>query len=381
MAKLTTANITTLSDESSALTALNNNFDAIEVALEKTLSRDGTIPNEMESDMDLNGYSIINMGAPVGDLSPLRLADLEEYIEQLNGTSTLLPAAAGGDVNKVPRVASAGLIGYSGVGIDTSNNLRPQNNDTGSLGTTALKWADLFLASGGVINFDSGDVLITHSANGLTFSGVTNGYSFDDELLPSTNDSAALGTSALSWSDLFLASGGIINFNNGDVTLTHSADTLTLSGGSLVIASGNVTITGNISLTGNAVVTGNVSATGTIQSSGGAIGYTTGAGGTVTQLTSKSTGVTINELSGQITMNNASLTAATEVTFIVTNSTVTALDVPVVAIASGGTANSYLISVTTVAAGSFSITITNATAGALGEALVINFAIIKGASA
>ncbi len=45
---------------------------------------------------------------------------------------------------------------------------------------------------------------------------------------PITSDAAALGTTSLMWSDLFLASGAVVNFNNGDVTLTHSAGILTL---------------------------------------------------------------------------------------------------------------------------------------------------------
>jgi len=49
-------------------------------------------------------------------------------------------------------------------------------------------------------------------------------------LKPISNDGAALGTSALSWSDLFLASGGVLNFANGNVTITHSANTLTVVG-------------------------------------------------------------------------------------------------------------------------------------------------------
>jgi hypothetical protein len=44
---------------------------------------------------------------------------------------------------------------------------------------------------------------------------------------PVSSDGASLGTTALMWSDLFLASGGVINFNNGNVTLTHSAGNLT----------------------------------------------------------------------------------------------------------------------------------------------------------
>ena len=55
------------------------------------------------------------------------------------------------------------------------------------------------------------------------------GYAFTNKLVPFTNDLTSLGSSNLKWSDLFLASGAVINFNNGDVTLTHSAGLLTAS--------------------------------------------------------------------------------------------------------------------------------------------------------
>ena len=48
--------------------------------------------------------------------------------------------------------------------------------------------------------------------------------------IPTSNDAVALGNTSKSWSDLFLASGGVVNFNNGDVTVTHSANTLTIGG-------------------------------------------------------------------------------------------------------------------------------------------------------
>lgn len=47
---------------------------------------------------------------------------------------------------------------------------------------------------------------------------------------PVENDDVALGTASLTWSDLFLASGAVININS-DILLTHSADLLALSGG------------------------------------------------------------------------------------------------------------------------------------------------------
>lgn len=49
-----------------------------------------------------------------------------------------------------------------------------------------------------------------------------------DATYPTTSDSNALGTTSNMWSDLFLASGGVINFNNGAVTMTHSGQTVTL---------------------------------------------------------------------------------------------------------------------------------------------------------
>lgn len=41
----------------------NSNYDAIEEAIENTLSRDGTGPNQMEADLDMNGHNILNVGS------------------------------------------------------------------------------------------------------------------------------------------------------------------------------------------------------------------------------------------------------------------------------------------------------------------------------
>ena len=58
----------------------------------------------------------------------------------------------------------------------------------------------------------------------------------ENALTPGTSDGTALGTTSLMWSDVFLASGSVINLNNGDVTLTHSSNTLTVAGGTLATA-------------------------------------------------------------------------------------------------------------------------------------------------
>ena len=109
-------------------------------------------------------------------------------------------------------------------------------------------------------------------------------------------------------------------------------------------------------------------------------GYITGEGGTVTQATSKATGVTLNKKCGQITMHNASLAADTTVSFTLTNSTIAATDLLVLNHVSGGTAGAYLLNAQ-AGAGSASINVRNVTAGALGEAIVIGFAVIKAVTA
>jgi len=121
-------------------------------------------------------------------------------------------------------------------------------------------------------------------------------------------------------------------------------------------------------------------ADGGITSKGGGVGYETGAGGTIAQLTNKSTGVTLDKFSGQITMDAAALAAGAIVSFVLTNATIAAGDVLVVNHIAGGTAGAYVLNVAS-AAGSATITVTNISAGALSEAIVIAFAIIKAVTA
>lgn len=136
------------------------------------------------------------------------------------------------------------------------------------------------------------------------------------------------------------------------------------------------TTTPAITLTLGAITPSSVAATGIITSSGGQIGYATGAGGTVTQNTDKTTGVTLNKLCGTITMNNAALAASTAVSFTLTNNTIAATDLLILNIVGGATAGAYVVTVA-AAAGSATITLLNVTAGSLGEAVQIRFAVFK----
>ena len=253
----------------------------------------------------------------------------------------------------------------SAVRLDDSGNIYPVTSDVGALGSATNMWSDLFLASGSVVDFNNGDVLLTHSSNTLTLTGggfvasytglpltVTNttdsasvqglliqgdratpasndilytsfqlsnsigtqtevarvsikmtdvtSASEDSEIAfsnvkagvltglftvdssriyPTTNDGLALGWTVNKWSDLFLASGGTIDFNSGDVILTHSSNLLTLSGGNLALGTNSLTMTGSIAATGARVTKGwftNLESTNAPTVGGAAVYYTGG---------------------------------------------------------------------------------------------------------
>lgn len=112
------------------------------------------------------------------------------------------------------------------------------------------------------------------------------------------------------------------------------------------------------------------------------LGYVTGQGGAVTQLTDRSTGVTLSKLSGAITTDATSLATGAEATFTVTNTLVAATDVVAVCLKTPSATGFSLPFVSQVADGSFKITLTNlhgSTADT--SASVINFVVIKAVAA
>lgn len=140
--------------------------------------------------------------------------------------------------------------------------------------------------------------------------------------------------------------------------------------------------TGTLTVDDSTGVAANVAIRST--SASGGIGYATGAGSTVTQITSRATGVTINAICGTITTDTTSLAAEASAVFVVTNSACVIGDVPVVAIRSGMVALNTRATVTAVAAGSFSITVVNGNVAAGTPetgAMILNFAIIKAVTA
>ena len=130
---------------------------------------------------------------------------------------------------------------------------------------------------------------------------------------------------------------------------------------------------------GSATTPSSVASTGAVTSSSATagIGYATGAGGTVTQGTSRTTGVTLSKVCGAITLFTAA-GSATPFSFTVTNTTVAATDRIIVNQVSG--TDHYAVYVTNVAAGSFQLTVVDLT-GTTSEAPVIGFAVHKAVTA
>lgn len=181
------------------------------------------------------------------------------------------------------------------------------------------------------------------------------------------------------------------NVRSGNVTtvgLISAAGNIT--GGNLVTAGrvtaggnvvgGNIVTAGVVTATGN-ITGGNIGTAGSVLSSGTAgVGYTAGAGGTVTQLTDKTTAVTLDKVSGEITMNNALLGGDTTVAFTLNNSVITATDVMILNQVGGGNVGFYSFNAN-CAAGSASIAVHNMTNTNRSDAIVIRYAVIKAAVA
>jgi len=110
------------------------------------------------------------------------------------------------------------------------------------------------------------------------------------------------------------------------------------------------------------------------------IGYTAGAQGAVTQLTDKTTAVTLNKSMGRITMANAALSGNTAVSFTLNNSLISTNDTIIVNISGGATTGAYTTYVTSMTAGSAILTLRNLTGTSYSEAVILNYAIIHGAS-
>ena len=243
-------------------------------------------------------------------------------------------------------IAISGLpVAASQAGADVLPIVQATTNTTKQLSVTNLFTSPAFVTpalgtptSGNLSNCTSTSMVLTTPILGTPTSG---------NLSNCTSTSMVLTTPILGTP----TSGNLSNCTSTSMVLTTPV---------LGAATGT-----SLTTTGNIVI-----------SSTGKLGYTTGSGGTVTQATSKATGVTLSESTGQITLNAAALAADTTVSFTLTNTVIEANDILILNHISAGTAGSYLLNAQS-AAGSASINVRNITSGSLSEAIVVAFAVIK----
>jgi hypothetical protein len=93
MAKVSITTLANLDNPVSAVAEINANFVAIQTAIEKQLSRDGTSPNSMSANMDMNGYRIINLPAPLASTDAARHGDLQGYVDDAEAAQAAAEAA------------------------------------------------------------------------------------------------------------------------------------------------------------------------------------------------------------------------------------------------------------------------------------------------
>ena len=139
-------------------------------------------------------------------------------------------------------------------------------------------------------------------------------YKVDTSLLPDANDGASIGAAGAAFSDVFLAEGGVINWDSGDATLTQAGNVVTLAGATFAgtlstAAQTNITSLGTLSaltVSGVGIDIDDTSASGGTMD-GVVIGNSTAVGGTFTTLASTGN-TTIGNASGDsLTINAANI--------------------------------------------------------------------------
>jgi hypothetical protein len=218
------------------------------------------------------------------------------------------------------------------------------------------------VSGNGLVQLASG----TTKANGIAFGTDTFLYRSSSGTL--SNDAGALTDARLI---CVTNSGGTVGGIIVNSSIVGMQVGCTTSGYASIITANTerlkVTAAGDTSVTGSFVSSSSI----------GGIGYATGAGGTVTQITSRTTGVTLNKITGAITLVSAAGSVAWQ-SFTVTNSAVAATDTVICNQVSGTDLN--MIHVTAIAAGSFRISFAT-TAGVTVEQPVFRFTVIKSVSA
>jgi hypothetical protein len=231
----------------------------------------------------MGGFRITNLGTPVnpGD------ATTKSYVD---GALTVNPVTAAATItdNSIVR-GDGGSRGVQGSAVlidDTTGTMYLATSDSGALGTTAKMWADLFLASGGVINWGNGDATITHSSGALS-SNVPLDVGGSVVALLGTENQTLAGGAVVTEKDLGTQTSGTLTPDPGDRPMQ-----IVVNGGAFTLSPGTnvgyyiLTITNNSSA-GAITTSGWTKVVGTFGTTNGnkyRCGCSIGAAGSVLQI-------------------------------------------------------------------------------------------------
>ena len=170
-------------------------------------------------------------------------------------------------------LTQAGALSMSSIDVQGDANLAGTTTVASVLGTSAKFGRD----ADNLIDFATTDNQIRFRVNGGDEANMTNAFFY-----PHSNDGMGLGFGGNAWSDLFLASGGVINFNNGDMTITHSSNKLTISGGTTTINSLELGAADHVIEDGANILDENDNTLFTLASGNVGVGANLTVGGTIT---------------------------------------------------------------------------------------------------
>lgn len=225
-------------------------------------------------------------------------------------------------------------------------------------------------------NFNLNSSLAVPVGNTLTVSGTVTGSG--PMGTTGTLSGGTLSATTGSYSNLTVTTGTISSLTSATASVTALTAMTATVGAQTTTA---LTNSGEI-FTGS-LASGIINGSGAILSSNNSsgIGYVSGAGGAVTQITNRSTAVTINTVAGQITTATNSLAALAVATFTVTDSSVLPTDLILLSMEGGATDPKTSVRTATTSTGAFGIAVHNFDASTTETgAITINFAVLKGAT-
>src|SRR6266403_1841969 len=182
MSKITLSNVGSLIDATTAAATINANSSVIQTAMDNTLSRDGTAPNQMTVPLDMNSNQIINLPTPATNNSPLRLQDLNTFV----GGGTISNIPTGGTTNQVLKKNSNtnydigwGSAVVSSVGLSLPADFTVTGSPVTSAGTLTGAWATTPTGTGAVVRTASPTItsptLVTPALGVATATSINGG--------------------------------------------------------------------------------------------------------------------------------------------------------------------------------------------------------------